>query len=83
MKQRYRLPNNDVDRGNPNRDHRDDDQPNTGPSPHLRTIARALERILALLVKSEGAERRKMSAPDPKRTSPFQRVTETQYDALF
>jgi hypothetical protein len=46
-------------------------------------IARALERILALLVKSEGAERRKMSAPDPKRTSPFQRVIETQYDALF
>ena len=45
-------------------------------------IARAVERLLALLIKSEGAERGKMSASDPKRTSLFQRVTETQYDAL-
>jgi|KBSMisStandDraft_5_1062788.scaffolds.fasta_scaffold153382_3 hypothetical protein len=36
----------------------------------------------ALLIKSEGAERGKTPASDPKRTSLFQRVTETQYDAL-
>ncbi|MGA8886985.1 MAG: hypothetical protein WB489_09990, partial [Pseudolabrys sp.] len=44
MKQRYRLPNDDVDRGNPNRDHRDDDQPNTDPTPHLRTVRRNEKR---------------------------------------
>ena len=56
-----------------------------GNSHHRRktgAIAHAVERLLALLIKSEGAKRRKMSAPDPKRTSPFQRVTEKQYDAL-
>jgi hypothetical protein len=45
-------------------------------------IARAVERLLGAADQKQGAERGKTPASDPKRTSLFQRVTETQYDAL-